>query len=212
MKALVNGHFIGQLCLIVTSSLALLAAERSFAKDDWLCTQESSQRRGGLVLACGVARSRDEADARARAFDNAQAEFRRVCDASDDCRGRASTLEPKRTSCSREASGEFACYRLLQVSLDRSPDGPSVSKPTTGRAPSQSDRPRLKQNMSKADVLSLLGSPSGEVASEYEADRAFLYFRGPACLVEQSECSVTLERDAVVDYRNFKPAFAEEIR
>ncbi len=49
--------------------------------------RSESSRLKRCGLACGVAESTDENEARTKAFENARAEFIRVCRSSDDCKG-----------------------------------------------------------------------------------------------------------------------------
>lgn len=87
--------------------------------DEWLCTTESGQRQGNLILACGVGESSgDEAYARKRALSNAIEEFNTICEISSDCAGRKIIVEPKRTSCAVEKNGLLKCYRLIAVTLE----------------------------------------------------------------------------------------------
>lgn len=94
-----------------------LTATMSFAKEDWVCVQEASQVVSSTyVLACGVGEGRDEGLARINAFKSAQAEFDLVCGASTGCRGRAVSVEPKRTTCEQSPEG-WKCYRMLSFTI-----------------------------------------------------------------------------------------------
>ena len=93
-----------------------ISATTVYAKEDWLCVQESSQIQNGTILACGIGEGKDEDAARAKAFDSAKAEFNRLCGASDACNGRRVTVEPQRTTCEQNIGG-YKCYRLLVFSL-----------------------------------------------------------------------------------------------
>ncbi len=94
--------------------IAVLFAQNCRA-DDWLCTEEASQRDGNVIKACGVGLGFDENGARYQALENAKIEFDKVCNASSDCKGHEVVAEPTRTEC-RE--GElFKCYRLIQFKI-----------------------------------------------------------------------------------------------
>ena len=203
----------------------VLQRAQASGKDEWLCTEEASQVQDDAILSCGVATGVDENAARSQAFDNASAEFHRLCDLSETCKGRKFSVEPNRTSCSEQRSG-FKCYRLLTFNLVESKPDEAARAPATLMVPERSevasDAPgltanaksaaRLRRNMEKKDLLTTLGPPNAEMESEYAPDRSYLYFKGALCLVENSECTVTIEKNAVIDYRNFKPAIAEELR
>ena len=194
---------------IILSTLIGLSSAAAQAGADWLCTEESSQVRDGAILSCGVALGRDENEARAKSFDNAKSEFERVCTASDACRGRLFSLEPKRTSCSPEPGG-YKCYRLLTFTI-KEPDRSTASEPDAGQATAPT-LPRLRRAMSKNGVLEALGPAQTSETSDYVPGRSYLRYRGAPCLVENSECSVTFDKDTVTDYENFKPAIAIDRR
>ena len=61
------------------------------ARADWFCTDQSSERRGDSILACG------EGDTAQIAFDEAWKEFRRICARSADCRYHDVIVTPQRT-------------------------------------------------------------------------------------------------------------------
>lgn len=85
----------------------------SFASaDEWFCTEESSQRRGNAIVACGVGESPTESVARARSLAAAQAEFDAICNISYDCHGHQILVEPKRMTCK-----DGKCYRLVQFTI-----------------------------------------------------------------------------------------------
>lgn len=109
--------------------LMLLFSAISFAtaSESWLCTEESSQTQGQQIFACGVGHGEDEDQARAKAFDSAKAEFRRLCDVSTACKGLAVKVEPKRTTC-EEGSQGWKCYRLLVFEVVREQDTPEQPK------------------------------------------------------------------------------------
>lgn len=87
------------------------------ASEEWLCTSEASQVHNGNVFSCGVGTGKDEDEARSKAFVNAQSEFDRICGASTNCRGRAVTVEPRRTTCEPLGDSHYKCYRLIVFSV-----------------------------------------------------------------------------------------------
>lgn len=107
----------GGLTLNILLFLLMTSSTLASAKDEWLCTEESSQIQNGTLLACGVGLGKDENEARSKAFENARAEFIRVCDASDDCKEHKVTVEPKRTTCERSSKESYKCYRLLAFTI-----------------------------------------------------------------------------------------------
>lgn len=101
-----------EIFLIVTISTACLEVIAS----DWLCHEEASQRQGDEILACGIGIGPDENSARIQALDNASLEFNKLCNVSDDCRGKKVAATPKRTQCSQDGK-TFKCYRLVSFAV-----------------------------------------------------------------------------------------------
>lgn len=92
------------------------------ASDDlWLCKEESSVRSANTIGSCGVGTGEDENAARASAFENAKAEFTRICDLSADCKGHELSVMPKRTTCQeapeKKGRERFKCYRLIEFTV-----------------------------------------------------------------------------------------------
>ncbi len=118
----------------------LLGCSNLHAQDQWLCTEEASQRHNDTIFACGVGSGADEGEARLAAFDNSKAEFNRICDSSSDCAGHKITTLPRRTSCELVGS-LIKCYRLILYTIGNDkadvapvaaaqPMVPSVSTPS----------------------------------------------------------------------------------
>lgn len=169
---------------------------------DWLCQEEASQRQGALIQACGVGSGQDEDEARTRAFENAQAEFERLCEASDDCRGHRVRVAPARTSC--EAHGEtMQCYRLLIFQIGplgpRGHLGKQISKRRDPIRPFSSEElanfPKVGFGMTKAQVLKAFGTPAS--AHQTLEDTWFMY-RGPMC-PDPMWCSIRFNSKGRVD-------------
>lgn len=78
---------------------------------DWFCSEESSERNGNTISACGIASHPDEATARNMAFHNARIEFENICKSSADCVAHYITMKPKRTDCHLH-DGVYKCSRL----------------------------------------------------------------------------------------------------
>lgn len=96
--------------------LILFMSSTVRAGDQWLCTEEASQRSGDVISSCGIGESESEGEARSMAFDNAKAEFARICETSSDCVGHEISTHPKRTSCEQK-NGKYKCYRLVQYAI-----------------------------------------------------------------------------------------------
>src|SRR5713101_740046 len=110
------------MCKFLTGVFLLILANvisRCCLAGDWLCTQEASQRRGDSILACGIGIGRDENSARSAAFENAKAEFMRLCNLSEDCRWHKFNVTPSRTDC-EEKDGLISCQRLLSFEIQQS--------------------------------------------------------------------------------------------
>lgn len=121
-----------------------IVSMRASAKEDWICVEASSQRVGNTIQSCGIGVAGDEASARLKAFDSAKAEFDRLCAASDDCKGRKVTVDPRRTTC-EPAGGGFKCYRMLSFiiadSLQQVQTQPSAEDPILGPTQRKTLRP-----------------------------------------------------------------------
>ena len=149
-----NKKRIGVLLLL---SFELLIGFPCFGKETWLCTEESSQLINGTIQACGVASGRDENEARSRAFDNAKAEFDKVCNASDSCRGHIIDADPKRTTCEPQKEG-FKCYRAVEFQIGKrkmlgntnDTSAPHSTDFIKVELPSNPSAPTLKSSSSKS--------------------------------------------------------------
>ena len=87
--------------------------------DDWVCKSQAAVRKGhDSVLVCGVAVSKNEAEARLTAYSNALKEFKMTCDASSWCKGKGTSLSPERTDC-RTQGGLTKCYRAVLVTVTK---------------------------------------------------------------------------------------------
>ncbi|MDH5232705.1 MAG: hypothetical protein OEZ58_09460 [Gammaproteobacteria bacterium] len=100
----------------------LLLSTAGFA-EEWTCTEAASIKEGNSILVCGVATAESEGDAREQALIRAQREFQLLCEASADCFGRETNLEPLRNSCDPTDDGKFKCYRGVRYSFVDSNDG-----------------------------------------------------------------------------------------
>jgi hypothetical protein len=215
-------------CLLLLFLLWL--PSRVFAAEaQWLCTEESSQRQGNVVLSCGVALGDEENEARSKAFDNARAEFKKVCDASFDCRGHETTVTPKRTSCDEIAGKtaqietKYRCYRLLAFTIGK-PIG-SAAVPVLYDNPdnfqtfsySQISRlPKIRPGMSKADVVGLFGAP--ENVDHVNLDRQIFFYKGKMCSdhfkngYRSGTCGVIFDNSSVSGIENFSFKYTEDLK
>lgn len=192
----------------------------AFAKEDWLCTQEASQIQNGSLLACGIGEGNDENTARTRAFENAKAEFFRVCKASDTCNRREVSVEPKRTSC-EAMKGNFKCYRLIVFTLGSEKEKQTAPATETRDIPdsfqpfvyeSISSLPKLSKGMSKKDLLAAFGAPQSisDLFSGTSKRRLQMFYRGKMCVYER--CYVVVEGDKVESWNDFKPVYTDDLK
>jgi hypothetical protein len=143
------------------------------ASDSWLCTEESSQRRDDVISSCGIGVASDENQARAKAFDNAKAEFDRICNPSADCKDHEITIEPKRTSCMKTKTGKVKCYRLVAFTVGNAKVAPTPSPeakntkteligPTAAPETGVETRRfvgKMRKGLTKTEVLHFFGKP-----------------------------------------------------
>lgn len=93
-------------------TLLSLVFSYAMASENWFCTSEASRVDGNNIFACGVGEAPNEDQARSKAFESAKREFTQLCDASTSCKGRAVSVEPRRTTC--EMVGRvMKCHRML---------------------------------------------------------------------------------------------------
>lgn len=107
-------------CVPAFAVLLCVSSGKAAVADEWLCTEESSQRRGNQILSCGIGIGLDESSARSSALANARTEFSSVCASSSDCRDHAVAVTPKRTTCEKigkKGTGGYKCYRLLSYEI-----------------------------------------------------------------------------------------------
>jgi hypothetical protein len=181
--------------------IALLLISRPLLAVDWLCTEESSQRRGDAIYACGIGSGKTESAARAAAFASAKAEFQRICRSSDDCRGHKVSAEPRRTEC-REEQG-FKCYRLVVYSI-----APSAQE-LEARAASSS-RSYVRKGMHRRQLVAFMGMPT-LVSKDYSPGLdLFLYKDHPKC--NDHECLFWFDHEGLLTYDGVKPVFTDAVR
>lgn len=101
-----------------TLLLGLFFTLSAHAETPWLCSEEASQKEDNVIRACGLASDPEESKARSQAFDEAKAEFNRVCQMSADCQGRKVNVKPLRTECER-SKGLYNCRRLVAFTIDQ---------------------------------------------------------------------------------------------
>lgn len=219
--------------IAISASISLSA----FAKEDWLCVQESSQVQNGEVFACGVGEGKDENAARSSAFENARAEFLRVCNSSDDCKGHKVSVEPKRTTCERNSKESYKCYRMVVFAIEDKGNGTDVAKHSLkdGKASSQNtddpkritlieknevfkpfvfesikDNPIVRWGMTKRQLLAAFGMPASAIDnSSYQQRGWTLYYRDKMC--QYNPCSVVIMGNRVTSYTGFKPIYTEDL-
>lgn len=175
--------FIGLVLLI------LMPIERANA---WFCSEGTSRRVGTAFESCGVAMEPTEAAARKVALQNALEEFRLLCIASDDCRDRAVSVEPRRTECLPKA-GRIECRRMVRIEI--------LAKEAIGKQedrkiqPGRGEKVYVGQPLDKA--LHLLGTPNQILETDGARPMKILHFMNrPVCAFQS--CSLVIENDRVV--------------
>jgi hypothetical protein len=210
--------------------LLALPAHGFASETPWLCTEESSQRQGNTVLSCGVAVGDDENEARSKAFDNARNEFKKVCDASSDCRGHETTVLPKRTSCD-EITGKTAlmdtkyrCYRLLAFTIGN-PIAPATGVPVLFDNPDNFQSfsyaqirrlSKVRAGMRKSEVLGLFGAPID--VQRINLDRQVFIYEGKMCSdrfdegYEAGTCGLVFDNGHVGNIENFSFKYTDDLK
>jgi hypothetical protein len=207
------------------------------AADNWLCTQEASQRKGSVILSCGIGSGADENAARLSAFDAAKAEFAKICSVSDDCKNHLISAQPRRTACEQNEPNVYRCYRLIEFDIGQTAKTEndwtsSVStkpdaKPTMGTIVSDhpdnfqpfsyeqiANLPKVRRGMSKKKLLEAFGVPRS--VSNYDSAEGppiqQMAFTGSMCLYQDSLCFVTVRAGKVESWDNFKPIYTEDLK
>lgn len=195
--------------------LGLLLLAQPTLADAWLCTEASSQRRGSSVYSCGVGIGKDENAARLNAFDNAKSEFKRICSASDDCKGHNITVSPERTSCDKN-SDSYKCYRLIVFTIGE----PSKNKDSAiaqeapekfeaFRAESIANLPKVKKGMTKKELFEAFGKPDS--MGEYWTDSYNAHYHGDVCESKWTPCSVSITKGRVDSYSNINVIYTTDL-
>ena len=190
--------------------LILLCPPTATASESWFCTEAASSREGSTIQACGIGAGKDEAEARAQAFDAAKAEFDRVCQLSIDCVGHATTVEPRRTSCEQTGDSN-RCHRLLVFHI--LPNAPSPEPIAEAKVEPKaqemqalgSSEPRIEKGMKKSAVLATFGEPV-QVVDAGGNQLIFRYVGQPFCQgIPSQSCSVVFKDNRVSHYDSFNP-------
>jgi hypothetical protein len=211
-------HYFMRFAVLVVFVLA-----RTGYSAAWLCEEEASQRRGTSIYSCGIGTGGDEATARSKAFDAATLEFSKICDKSDDCKGRKVSLDPQRTDCRPGKNKNYKCYRLI---VYRILDAGAGGRELASEAAAES-KP-IKKGFTKKQLYSIIGEPAfivdevwmPHVGFSGVSGKKFLY-RGTMCkstayrdnafnmgedYLPAGECAVGVHGDAVVYVQNFVEA------
>jgi len=98
---------------LIAITFLLLVSRYAFSAD-WYCKEVASEwmEKGKSLQTCGIGYGRNENEARADAFKNAQKEFKNVCNKNSRCYNKVTNVDPKRTECKRSNSG-YICHRLI---------------------------------------------------------------------------------------------------
>lgn len=74
-------------------------------------------KNGEVYSLCGVGQSYDESSARERALNLGLEQFDKICRMSSDCADRPRTVEPGRTACATNSSGNWKCWTRVVVTI-----------------------------------------------------------------------------------------------
>lgn len=179
----------------------------TFAEEEWFCTGQSSQRIGDEIQACGVATGKDENIARMKAFNNAKAEFKQICDESEDCKDHNVRIEPKRTTCEKEQDS-YKCYRLISFIIvspkykinvaEVQPKLDDIETP---------DLPQVKKGMSKKAVLEAFGTPLQVNPAMWDPEIMEFMYEGKMC--QYMFCYIKIKNNRVVGHQDLKPTYTD---
>jgi hypothetical protein len=192
-----------RICLILMILMTAVMALKVWAEDNnsWVCTEQASQVHGSEIYACGIGIGKTENDARAQAFDNAKAEYERVCNASDNCRGRQVKADPRRLTC-EPAGAAIKCYRMVVFSIDQSDPSKKPEKSNAFRAPG-----KIRKGMTKDQLISAFGMPKSVEDSGYGV-RTFM-FKGKMC--DSDLCFVHIKDEKIESYYQINPELMGDI-
>lgn len=197
--------------MILTNLLliALFNTSNASATDEWLCTQESSQRRSNAILSCGIGIAKDEAGARAVAFRKATEEFHRVCDISEDCKDHLFQVVPQRTTCELIGSNQ-KCYRLVTfyIGTNFTPKKRAqiLVAEIAEKVKNEAKKIKLRIGMKKAKVLEVFGTPIS--VSILDSSSMSLHYDNRFCLTSYG-CFIMIERGKITDFQDVDPAFLD---
>lgn len=185
---------------------SVLASDKILAeefKSNWTCTRSSIEKNFPEYMACGVAEGGDENVARAAAFENAKAEFVRVCENDDTCRGHSITIMPERTDCLKQENGRYKCLRAVAFLLQKEmSDHPIKMNAIDTREEFQafvvgsSGHPQLAKGMNREEMFAKFGKPLSHNPNSVGGDQ--YGYRGHMCEVGSASCSVFLDETGKV--------------
>jgi hypothetical protein len=183
--------------------------------DNWLCTEESSQRVGSEINACGIGTGISEDEARTEAFNNSKAEFDRVCNASADCKNHEVTLTPMRTTCEVK-NFVYTCQRLVVYSIgkDKSIMALNINIRPYTTAPIKVYG-KIHEGMTRKEVTSMIGMPES-VEKERLEDVVVTTYNGAICNkapggIFTAPCSLTFTDGKLTSYDNINAGLVEEV-
>lgn len=191
--------------LIIFSSLC------SFAKEAWMCTEDSSQLKGTSYYICGVGEAHTETEARKAALINASDEYHTLCELSHDCNTHHTQVDPQRTTCSKDGDG-WKCYRLVVFIMGEEIKPQDIAQPI--QKAKEPEPMKVTKGMTKNQLIKLIGIPKNvnDMSLAGESDRKLFYYSSKACTYyPYNGCSVILENGLVVQYMDIKPEFTDDI-
>lgn len=93
----------------------------------WVCQEAASVRDGNRILACGIGEAESESEARLKAFENAEQEYKMLCARDVRCKGYKTEVNPARNTCKKK-DGVYKCYRGLEYYITKVKDVEDNSK------------------------------------------------------------------------------------
>lgn len=174
---------------------------KALANDVWICQEMASERHGDIIKTCGVGEGKTESDARLMAFDSAYNEFKRVCDASEDCNVSSVGVIPKRNSCEK-TKDNYKCYRMIVYKLNtftfkRVKTVLLIKKPTY-----------IYRGMTKNSLIDFLGKPyKVEELEENGITMYGFYYKGKQC--SGKSCLIAIVDNKVAIWNNIRADYTD---
>lgn len=185
--------------------IILLFTSYGRAADQWFCTESASKIQHSSVFTCGVGEGKNETEARRSSFDDAENEFKHVCDPSDNCKDHNVNVIPQRMSCIK-LDGGYKCYRMVVYEIL-----PEMRKPRDQQI-KQENKKQVYIGQTKEEFFALFGKPN-DVSNNIDIDGKSItyYYNGELCAHNMGYCYLRFRRGLLESYEDIKTSLLRDL-